>query len=181
MSIGRAALTTLIARYGRAVHVFILWVGFLGAWFLVAGPIHQAAGELREQELDREALTAAGRGVGEPEPVSRWWWLVPPVKYLREHRNNKAYREAVFHALDPGDREDIVDYMNKATGWLLVAVGGLCIAAKETWELLEHYELSAWVWLVVVVVMFLLSAGYAASTLGRADQMKGRSPRRAAR
>lgn len=174
-------MTPLIDRYGRAVHVFILWVGFLGAWFLVAGPIHQAAGELREQELDREALAAAGRGVVEPQPVSRWWWLVPPVKYLRERRRNRTFREAVFQALDPADREDFVDYMTKATGWLLVAVGGLCIAAKETWELLDHFELDAGVWVAVVAVMSLLSAGYAAASLGRGDEMKGRSPRRRAR
>ncbi|MHA3702698.1 hypothetical protein ACXR2U_10995 [Jatrophihabitans sp. YIM 134969] len=159
------------------MHAFTLWVGFVGAWFLVMGPLRQAAGELHEQDLDREALAEAGRGVVSPPRVSDWWWLVPPVKYLRERRRNQAFRRAVFEALGPEDRAAFVDYMNKATGWLLVAVGGTCIAGKETWELLDHYEQHVWLWLVVMGVLGVAAAAFAAASVGRGDQMKG-SPRR---
>jgi hypothetical protein len=36
----------------------IAWVGFLGAWLLVAGPLYQGALELREEEVDREGIAA---------------------------------------------------------------------------------------------------------------------------
>lgn len=163
------------------MHEAVFWFGFIGAWFLVAGPVHQAAVELHEQEIDRERMAAAGRGVEQAPPVSRWWWLVPPVKYVRERRRNKAFRAAVFEAMEPGDRAEFVDYMNKATGWLFVGFGGVCIAAKETWELLEHHELPVWLWFVIMVVLALGSAAYAAASVGRADEMKGHSPRRASR
>ncbi len=168
-------------RYRHGMHALILWFGFVGAWSLVAGPVHQAAVELHDEELDRDRMAAAGRGVAKPPAISPWWWLVPPVKYVRERRRNKAFREAVFQAMTPEDRAEFVDYMNKATGWLLVALGGVCIAAKETWELLEHYEQHVWLWLLIMIVLFLASAGYAAASVGHADEMKGKSPRRARR
>lgn len=159
----------------------ILWFGFVGAWFLVAGPVHQAAVELHDQQIDRDRLADVGRGVPKPAAVSAWWWLIPPVKYVLERRSSKAYRAEVFDALAPEDRADFVDYMNKATGWLFVGFGGICIAAKETWELLEHHEQHVWLWVVIMVVLAFGSAAYAAATVGRADEMKGRSPRRAHR
>jgi hypothetical protein len=160
------------------MHTFILWVGCVGAWALVAGPVFQAAVELSEQELDRAKLAAIRDDVGPPPDVSRWWWLIPPVKYVLERRAGKRYRDEVFAALPAEDRADYVDYMNKATGWLLVAFGGLCIAAKETWELLEHYHLHVWVWVLVMIGLFVASASYAAAGIGRSDEMKGQSPRR---
>lgn len=34
----------------------IAWCGFLGAWLLVAGPLHQATRELEEEEIERDDL-----------------------------------------------------------------------------------------------------------------------------
>ena len=59
----------------------ILILGALGAWFLVAGPLFQAAVELREQEFDREEMEKATSSVQAPKSISPWWWLLPPVAW----------------------------------------------------------------------------------------------------
>jgi hypothetical protein len=69
----------------------IAWVGFLGAWLLVAGPLYQGALELREEEVDREGIEASTARVPRPDPPSPWWWLLPPAVYLiRRHRGNAS-------------------------------------------------------------------------------------------
>ena len=42
---------------------FIAWCAFLGAWLLFAGPVLQAALELREQQLSREEFESANASV----------------------------------------------------------------------------------------------------------------------
>ncbi|MGH7241079.1 MAG: hypothetical protein ACREGB_02155, partial [Candidatus Saccharimonadales bacterium] len=53
--------------------------------------------------------------------------------------------------------EALVSFKSKATAWLYVAVGGLCIAAKETYELAHHSEWNGLVLFAAIVGMALLS------------------------
>ncbi|HEX3929817.1 MAG TPA: hypothetical protein VHW64_03885 [Nocardioides sp.] len=62
----------------------IAWAGSLGAWPLVAGPVYQAAIELHEEEVDRDALLATKDAVPRPRPLSGWWWLLPPIAFLKQ-------------------------------------------------------------------------------------------------
>ena len=50
--------------------------------------------------------------------------------------------------------------MTKARGWLLVGAGGLLIATKETWELVEGNEWPTWLFWVLIVGMALLCVAY---------------------
>ena len=68
----------------------IAWVGFLGAWLLVAGPLYQGAIELVEEDIDREAIAETTASVPRPDPPSPWWWLLPPVMYLIRHSRGEA-------------------------------------------------------------------------------------------
>jgi hypothetical protein len=136
---------------------FILWCGFVGAWLLFAGPIYQAALELQEQDLEMDRIRAAGAKVQPPPEISNWWWLLPPVKWWLEHRRSDMYRRQYIQALSSDDVKSLMNFMNKATGWLFVAIGGFCIAMKESYELAEHNEWSHPVFGVLVVVMGLLS------------------------
>ena len=45
----------------------------------------------------------------------------------------------------------LVRFINKATGWLYVALGALLIAVKETWELVEYNEWPTWLFWVLIV------------------------------
>jgi hypothetical protein len=144
---------------------FIAWCSFLGGWLLFAGPILQAALELREQESFREQFEAAHALVEREPPVSAWWWLVPPVYYWLNHRRSARMNDAMVKLLSPEQMSGLVDYVNKAAGWLFVGGGGLLIAVKETWLLSEHDGWSLAVYWPLVVVMIAASVGNAAGRM----------------
>ncbi|WP_181408896.1 hypothetical protein [Schumannella soli] len=158
------------------MHTIILWVGFLGGWLLVAGPIYQAALELRDEEVDREAIGRAHESVPEPRPISPWWWLLPPVAYLKIRRDRTEYQRVVFDAMPIETRRQFLGFLNKATGWLFVAGGAALIALKETWELVERYEWPIWVWIVLVVVMAAGSVVNTAVRMANTGRQLGEQP-----
>ena len=55
--------------YRQPVHDVVAWSGFLGAWLLFAGPVYQAALELREQDAAHD-VHATFAGFAQPPPVS---------------------------------------------------------------------------------------------------------------
>ena len=141
------------------METLIDWLGFLGAWLLFAGPIYQAALELQDQDIEVERIRATGAKVGEQPKVSVWWWLLPPVKIVLARQKSAEYRKKYVRALLKEDAESMITFMNKATGWLFVAFGGLCIAIKETYELTEQMEWDTAILCALVVFMALLSLG----------------------
>lgn len=151
--------------------VFIHWAGFLGAWLLVAGPLFQAAVELRDEDLDREQFEKVKTDVPARETISGWWWLLPPVAYVKSRRRNDRYQKAMMAALPASAREQFVGFMNKANGWFTVAGGAFLIALKETWELVELYELPLAIYVVVVVVLSIAAVGNTVIRMLRADEI----------
>lgn len=97
------------------MELFILIASFLGGWLLVTGPVYQAALELGQEQIDRAGFEAAAKAVPRPVPLSRWWWLLPPVAYLIHRSRDNAYREAVMHTLTTEQRTQMVGFMNKAS------------------------------------------------------------------
>ena len=159
------------------MELFILICGFVGGWLLVAGPIYQAALELRNEELDRDGFGSTLSTVPEPPKVSSWWWLIPPVAYLKQRRRNGARRDAMMAALKPHQREQLVNFMNKATGWMIVGVGAFFIAIKETWELIEHLHWHPALFWILIVVMPLLAFGNVAVQSSRTRGVLAEEPR----
>lgn len=149
------------------MHELILWCGFAGAWLLVAGPVYQAVLELRDEDIARDRIAATAHEIGPLEPVSPWWWLLPPVAYWLNKRRRDRFQRQVLGRLSDEDFEAFVSFVNKAQGWLLVGLGGLLIAAKETWELVEGHEWETWVFWLLVVLMAGLSVGHAAARSAR--------------
>ncbi|HEY0280115.1 MAG TPA: hypothetical protein VGC32_17770 [Solirubrobacterales bacterium] len=137
----------------------IAWCGFLGAWLLVAGPLDQAVREISDQEFRHESLERAKAQVPEPEPVSRWWLLLPPVWWFLRQRRDGTYRRQVGEAMEVGDRLALLTVKDILNAWLYVAVGAALIGVKETWELHEAYEWPEWVFFALVVGMVVLCIG----------------------
>jgi len=137
---------------------FIAWCGFLGAWCLVAGPLYQASIELREQDIARDKIAEINRTHGQ-DPVSPWWWLFPPARYVLARRRLERNRDAFLAALEPEEMEALLTYANKASGWLFVWAGGLLLAVVETWNLREHSDWPVGVFWVLVVLMLLAAIG----------------------
>lgn len=137
----------------------IAWCGFLGAWLLVAGPLDQAVREIADQEFRQEALEEAKGQVDEPEPVSRWWLLLPPVWWIKRQRRESIYRHRLGEAMEPGDLLALLSVKDVLNAWLYVAVGAALIGVKETWELHEAYEWPEWVFFALIIGMAILCVG----------------------
>ncbi|MQY23931.1 hypothetical protein [Nocardia macrotermitis] len=147
-------------------------LGAFGAWLLVAGPLYQAAMELRDQGAsERRELP---EGVVPPQRISPWWWLLPPVAYWKYRQERERVKSAVLQSLSAEDVQRILTFSNTALGWLLVAGGATCIAIKETWEFVEAMEWP-WGWTLLLVVL----AGMAA--LGNTSYQTARTSRILAR
>jgi hypothetical protein len=70
--------------------------GFLGAWLLVAGPVYQAALEVKEQQTDRDKIDA--------------------VAHVLTAGRNEKHRRAVFAAITPEHITQTVVVVDKARG-----------------------------------------------------------------
>lgn len=151
----------------------ILACGSLGGWLLVAGPVYQAALELREQEIDREKIDAVVSSVAPPARMSPLWWLLPPVAYFKQRALSTEHRNRIMHALPKEQVEQTLTFMNKARGWLIVSLGAFLIALKETWELAERAHWPLWLFIAIVVVAFILCVGNAAFQMYRTQQALG--------
>ena len=152
------------------MHSLILWAGFLGAWLLVAGPVWQAVVELRNEEFEREKFTAVVGAVPPPEPVSPWWWLVPPLHFFLNRRSKGQWQDQVVAAMPDEDFEALNSFMAKVRGWMLVGAGGLLIATKETYELVEGHDWPIWLFWVLVVAMAMAATSQAAFQSARDER-----------
>ena len=153
------------------MHELIASGGFLGAWFLVAGPVYQAAMELEEETFERDEFTDIAQTLGPPPRTSPWWWLLPPVAYVLRRRRGRDWRRAVVRRMSRSQVEQWVHFVNTASGWLYVALGGFLIATKETWELVEAYEGPVVLFWVALVVMALVCAANTAVRVARGHSL----------
>jgi hypothetical protein len=110
----------------------LTWLGLLGTWLLVGGPVFQAILELREYNLVREQIAASVGGVPLPPRVSPWWWLLPPVYYHLSRRRAERYFRTVLASLTPAAARSVIALFDKTTGWFLVAGGAILLATRET-------------------------------------------------
>jgi hypothetical protein len=122
------------------MHFITAWCGFLGAWVLVTGPVYQGAAELGEIEVDRETIRSQADTTAHSERISPWWWLLPPVAYVKTTRNQNAWRYQVMASLTPEQRAQFLTYSNKATGWFIVAAGAALIGIQQAAELVETLD-----------------------------------------
>lgn len=144
-------------------------LGALGAWLLVAGPLHQASKELTEQ--GRSGRGSLPPDVPPPSPISGWWWLLPPVAYILHRAQRERLRRAMVMELPEEDVRKMLAFSSTAVGWLLVAGGASLIAVKETWEFVEiaHWpEFTTWIFVGTAVV---LSAGNAVLSVLRDEKV----------
>jgi hypothetical protein len=151
----------------------ILWCGFFGAWLLVAGPLNQATRELEEEEIEREDMMEAAKGVEPPPSVSRWWWLFPPAYFFLRHRRSDEFKRRTIAAMPDAQIEALASFRDKASAWFLVAGGAFLIAVKETWELREGYEWAEAVFWGLILVMLVVCAFSTAAGMRRRRDPRG--------
>jgi hypothetical protein len=143
------------------MHSLILWSGFFGAWLLFAGPVYQAVLELEDEAVEFDRIRALTTHVPPMPRLSPWWWLLPPVGFLLDRRRRNRQQLAVVGLLSDEDYLALTGYVNKATGWVFVGLGGFLIAVKETYELTEGLDWPVASFWLLVVLMVALSVGNA--------------------
>lgn len=141
----------------------------------MAGPIFQAAVELREHEAAGKRYLMDRSVPDTLHAVSAWWWLLPPVKIILENNRNNRNKREYFSHLPAEDARVLLSFISKATGWVYVAAGAFLIAVKETFELVEELHLELWVFWVAVVVMFLIAVMNTVLRMQRGQRMAKRS------
>jgi hypothetical protein len=149
----------------------IVICGSLGAWLLVAGPVYQAALELSDQDMDHERIDQTVSSIPKPKPLSSWWWLLPPVAYVKQRKRSGDHRRAIMDALEPEQLEQTVSFLNKARGWLIVAFGAFLIAVKETWELTVLLHWPAWSFWLLVILALVICLGNTVLTMAQTGRM----------
>lgn len=146
------------------------WMGAVGAWLLFAGPIYQAALELREHDAVVERLRLTATTTLAPPSVSWWWWLLPPVRIALEWRRRHQVRDALTEGLSEEDHASLVGFIHKATGWTLVATGAWLLACVQSFDLARAHHLDTAPFLASLVVVTLTSI------ITCAARLKGRDP-----
>jgi len=86
----------------------------------------------------------------------------------------------VLDVMQDEDYEALTHFVNKAVGWIVVAVGGLLIAAKETHGLCHEMKWSNVVFWTLLVVMVALSNGFSAGRISRTERYLARHASRTA-
>ena len=152
----------------------LTWLGLAGAWLLVAGPLFQAMLELHEYDHVKERITARARNVPRPPRVSPFWLLLPPVYFYLSRRRSDRFFKAVFANLPPEEIREYMVVLDKATGWAMVAGGGILLAAKETMSAAKELGLGRLVGAVISVALVFACAGLSKARLGRSrDAARG--------
>ncbi|WP_280415006.1 hypothetical protein [Nocardia carnea] len=153
----------------------IAGLGALGAWLLVAGPLYQAAMELRDRGLtDRRNLPAQ---IMTGRHVSAWWWLVPPVAYWKHHQRREQIKRRALEVLPLEEVERMVSFSNTALAWMFVSTGAALIAVKETYEWVEIAHLpQVWTWVVIVSALGI-AVGNAAGQTARTTKILSQAGR----
>jgi hypothetical protein len=135
------------------MNLVIAWVGFLGAWLLVAGPLYQGALELLEEDIDREGIDASIARIPRSDPPSPWWWLFPPAMYLMHRHRSNAFRRAALAQLTQAQRDQATSFINKAVGWFTVALGAALLAVEQTWQVINRQHWPAWLFWILIIVL----------------------------
>ncbi|MEU3011920.1 hypothetical protein [Nocardia asteroides] len=153
----------------------IAGLGALGAWLLVAGPLYQAAMELRNRGFTEGRTLPVQVVTG--GHVSAWWWLIPPVAYWKHHRRRERIKRRALEVLPVEEVERMVSFSNTALGWMFVATGAALIAVKETYEWVEIAHLpQVWTWVVVVAALGI-AVGNAAGQTARTTKILSQAER----
>ena len=142
------------------VDVITAWCGFVGAWLLVAGAIYQAALDLSEVKMDSAAIRAVANTIPPATRVSPWWWLLPPVAYVKTMNRQRSWRLQIMATLTPEKRAEFLTYSNAALGWFVVGAGAALIGFQEAADVAEIMEWSSAATLPLVVAAAALGLGF---------------------
>jgi hypothetical protein len=135
-------------------------IAFIGSWLLFAGPIYQAALELQDEDIELDRIRSTGDVLRKEAHISGWLWVVPPYALYKRSKNKKIFMQKYLNSLTQVDIEQLISFRSKATAWMLVAIGGFCIASNETYILMHDIHWSIFVFILIVLAMLIASIAH---------------------
>ncbi|KRO00730.1 hypothetical protein [Companilactobacillus kimchiensis] len=123
----------------------------IGAWLIFIFPLYQGMLELQEQiqSVKRNEIKESTL-----PKISMWYWLFPPLKIRLEKQ--RMFKLLSQRHTSNTELEAFLHFLDKATAWFYVALGGLLTAISVTYGTLEQFkiELSPPIfWLLIIVII----------------------------
>ena len=138
---------------------------FGSAWLIFTFSLYQGLLELNEQ------LSVVREQKGQSEKkVSPWLWLLPPLKVLNEKK--RTLKILAENNVSRDQLSKVIGFLDKATGWFYVALGGWLLAIAETYSLVEEHVEENVVLIFVIVLILLTDLGIANGFYRTSDKRK---------
>ncbi|MCP0887556.1 hypothetical protein LB941_09455 [Ligilactobacillus sp. WILCCON 0076] len=117
-------------------------MGVVGAWLVFAASYHQGLMELLERRSSLRTTLSDNResdngNIHSPNVyISKFLWLVPSVKIYWEKKRLRNF--STYNKLTENELGEILRVLDIANSWFYVSFGGLCIAIRDTFDLVEE-------------------------------------------
>ncbi|MFT4186832.1 MAG: hypothetical protein QM613_06370 [Micrococcaceae bacterium] len=147
------------------------WCAFIGSWVLVAGPLYQGAMELGEFDINRDDFTNHIHQIDPPEHISPWWWLIPPLAYIKTKQIQNPWRKRFFASFNDAQREQFVSFSNKSTGWFMICIGASLIGIDSANSLTKAMEWSNLAMIPLIIFAAIMCVSFTVARLHRTKSM----------
>ena len=98
-------------------------------------------------------------------------WLLPPAAFVLHRKRVTAFQREYFESLDIDQRRALISFLNRASGWSVVAAGAWLIALTETYSITNEHQWPL-VWFAAIsVTVTIIAAANAAERVRRSEAL----------
>ena len=132
----------------------------IGAWLIFIFPLYQGMLELQEQIQHVKKL---GISNSKLPKVSIWYWIFPPLKIKLEKQ--RMFKLLSLRQTSTEELDLFLHFLDKATAWFYVALGGLLTAISVTYNTLEEFKIDLsplvfWLLIILIIICTFISDNY---------------------
>lgn len=90
--------------------------------------------------------------------ISPWYWIFPPLKiHLEKFRAMKIFKKFVDNEQE---YRTLISFIDKATAWYFISVGGWFKTISSIYELLENNNVPYFWWSFVILILVATGSGF---------------------
>lgn len=124
-------------------------------------------------ELNEQLSVVRGQKIEGGKKISPWLWLLPPLKVKKEKERTLAI--LAKNDVNRDQLSKVIGFLDKATGWFYVALGGWLLAIAETYSLAEEFAEDNAVWIFVIALVLLTILGIANGFYRTSEKRKNKT------
>ena len=135
--------------------IFLAITYFIGAWLIFVFSFYQGLSQMKQQ-INRVAEKYETTILTDYPRVSPWYWIFPPLKLYLERRRVFAIQSHTD--MSEKNLKTVVHFLDTASAWFYVSLGGLFEAMPATYQLLRAlpWKYHNWVFVIIVVTLYLV-------------------------